>query len=43
MLADGAQSLDRRLERSGRLEPERFGLKEVNERLAKLLQYRRFA
>ena len=41
-LADGARSLDRRLEQSGRLEPERFSLKEANERLAKLLQYRRF-
>ncbi len=42
VLADGAESLDRRLEQSGRLEPERFSLQEVNERLAKLLQYRRF-
>ena len=32
-----------RLEQSGRLEPERFNLKEANERLAKLLNYRRFA
>ena len=43
VLADGAESLDRRLEQSRRLEPERFHLKEVNERLAKLLEYRRFA
>ena len=43
VLADGAQSLDRRLEQSGRMEPARFHLKEVNERLAKLLEYRRFA
>ena len=43
VLADDAESLDRRLERSGRLEPERFSLKEANERLAKLLEYRRFA
>ena len=43
VLANGAESLDRRLEQSGRLEPERFHLKEVNERLAKLLEYRRFA
>ena len=43
VLVDGADSLDRRLEQSGRLEPERFHLKEVNERLAKLLEYRRFA
>ena len=41
LLADGAKSLDRRLEESGRLEPERFSLKEANERLARLLQYRR--
>lgn len=43
VLADGAESLDRRLEQSGRLEPERFNLREANERLAKLPQYRRFA
>jgi len=43
VLADGTESLDRRLEQSGRLEPERFSLIEANERLAKLLQYRRFA
>ena len=42
VLADGAESLDRRLEQSRRLAPERFHLKEVNERLAKLLEYRRF-
>jgi hypothetical protein len=43
VLAHGAESLDQRLEQSGRLEPERFSLKETNERLAQLLQYRRFA
>ena len=43
VLADGAKSLDRRLEQSGRLEPERFSLKEANQRLAKLLQGRRLA
>ena len=43
VLADGAESLDRRLERSGRLEPERFSLREATERLVKLLEYRRFA
>ncbi len=43
VLHDGTESLDRRLEQSGRLEPERFSLREANERLAKLLQYRRFA
>jgi hypothetical protein len=37
VLAAGGESLDRRLEQSGRLEPERFQLKEANERLAKLL------
>lgn len=42
VLADNAQSLDQRLEQSGRLEPERFSLKEANQRLARLLQYRRF-
>ena len=43
VLTDSTDSLDRRLEQSGRLEPERFSLREANERLAKLLQYRRFA
>jgi hypothetical protein len=43
VLADGAQSLDSRLEQSGRLEPERFSLREANERLAQLLECRRFA
>jgi hypothetical protein len=43
VLTDGGESLDRRLEQSGRLEPEQFSLREANERLAKLLQYRRFA
>jgi Plasmid pRiA4b ORF-3-like protein len=43
VLADGAESLDRRLEQSGRLEPQRFSLREANERLAKLLLCRRFA
>ncbi len=42
VLADGAKSLDARLEQSGRLEPERFSLREVNERLAKLLEDRKF-
>ena len=41
VLTDGTESLDRRLEQSGRLEPERFNLREANERLGKLLQYRR--
>jgi Plasmid pRiA4b ORF-3-like protein len=43
VLADSAESLDRRLEQSGRLEPERFNLKEANARLAMLLECRRFA
>src|SRR3954453_11029000 len=34
VLAEGAKSLDSRLEQSGRLEPERFQLREANERLA---------
>ena len=42
VLADGGQSLDRRLEEFGPLEPERFRLREANARLAKLLEYRRF-
>src|SRR3954453_10434728 len=43
VIAKGPVSLDRRLEESGPLTPERFSLLEANERLAKLLQYRRFA
>jgi len=43
VLTDGGESLDRRLEQSGRLQPEQFSLREANERLAKLVQYRRFA
>jgi hypothetical protein len=42
VLADGAKSLDRRLQESGRLEPGRFSLREANARLARLLEYRRF-
>ena len=38
VVADSAKSLDQRLQQSGRLEPERFHLIEVNERLAKLLE-----
>lgn len=41
-LADCAESLDQRLEQSGHLEPERFSVREVHERLAKLLEHRRF-
>jgi hypothetical protein len=43
VIAQSGVSLDRRLEESGLLLPERFSLLEANERLAKLLQYRRFA
>jgi hypothetical protein len=43
VIAQSRVSLDRRLEESGPLTPERFNLLEANERLAKLLQYRRFA
>ena len=37
------QSLDRRLEQSGPLAPERFSLREVNERVNQRLKARRFA
>ena len=40
-LEEGSQSMDRRLEESGPLQPERFNLVESNERLAEL-QHRRF-
>jgi len=43
VIAKSRVSLDRRLEESGPLTPERFSLLEANERLAKLLLYRRFA
>jgi len=43
VIAKGRVSLDRRLEESGPLTPERFNLLEANERLVKLLQHRRFA
>jgi hypothetical protein len=43
VIAKSGASLDRRLEESGPLTPERFSLSEANERVAKLLQYRRFA
>jgi hypothetical protein len=43
VLADGCKSLDCRLQQFGPLEPERFRLQESNARLAKLLEYRRFA
>ena len=40
-LEEGLQSIDRKLEESGPLQPERFNLVETNERLAEL-QRRRF-
>jgi hypothetical protein len=43
VIAKSGASLDRRLEQLGPLTPERFSLLEANERMAKLLQYRRFA
>ena len=43
VVSDSAKSLDQRLEQSGRLEPERFSLEEANQRVAKLLESRRFA
>jgi Plasmid pRiA4b ORF-3-like protein len=43
VIAKSGVSLDRRLEESGPLRPELFSLLEANERLAKLLQYRRLA
>ncbi len=42
-LAQGSQSLDRRLEQCGPLQPERFSLREANQRLEKRLENRRFA
>jgi hypothetical protein len=42
-LDEGCQSLDRRLEQQGPLAPERFSLREVNERLNQRLKSRRFA
>ena len=42
-LDEGCQSLDRRLEQSGPLAPERFSLREVNERLNQRPKSRRFA
>lgn len=43
VVADGCQSLDRRLEQYGPLAPERFSLREANERLDKRLKSRRYA
>ena len=41
-LHDGFQSIDRRLQEYGPLEPERFRLQEANQRLAQRLEHRRF-
>lgn len=41
-LKDGLQSIDRRLAESGPLQPNRFRLKEVNERLTQFVERRRF-
>ena len=42
-LDEGCRNLDRRLEQSGPLAPERFSLREVNARLVKRPGSRRFA
>ena len=42
-LDDGFQSIDRRLQEYGPLEPDRFSLQEANQRLAELTERRRFA
>ena len=41
-LAEGCKSLDQRLAEYGPLQPERFSLQETNQRLANLVQRRRF-
>jgi hypothetical protein len=38
MMDDGMRSIDHRLEESGPLEPNRFSLKEANQRLATLVE-----
>ena len=38
MLDDGFQSIDRRLEQYGPLDPDRFSPQEANQRLAKLVE-----
>ena len=42
VMNDGLQSIDRRLEEYGPLEPNRFSLKEANQRLAKLFERGRY-
>jgi len=41
-LDDGFQSIDRRLQRYGPLDPDRFNLQEANQRLAKVVERGRF-
>jgi hypothetical protein len=41
-IGDGMRSIDQRLEEYGPLEPHRFSLKEVNQRLAKLVERGRY-
>ena len=41
-IGDGMRSIDQRLEQYGPLEPNRFSLKEVNQRLAKLMERGRY-
>jgi hypothetical protein len=43
VITKSGATLDQRLQESGPLTPERFSLLKANERLAKLLEYRRFA
>ena len=42
VMDDGLQSIDHRLEEYGPLEPNRFSLKEANQRLAKLMELGRY-
>jgi hypothetical protein len=42
VMDDGLRSIDQRLEQYGPLEPHRFSLKEVNQRLAKLAERGRY-
>ena len=41
-IGDGMRSIDQRLEQYGPLAPNRFSLKEVNQRLAKLMERGRY-
>ena len=41
-IGDGMHSIDQRLEEYGPLEPNRFSLKETNQRLAKLVERGRY-